>query len=836
MTATIPPTARPAADRRLKPIDDRLAGGHVKVLSVDVFDTLLWRRVAEPRDVFLLLGARLRHDGRLAGHVSAIQFAELRHEAERKARARRESATGSREIVLADIYREFPDGMFTEGFTVAARPTAELALERGLMCRDDAVVDVMRRAKAAGARVILVSDTYFGAAEIEGFLSAAGVEVPIDRLVVSCEAGRPKWRDLFSHLIRDLGIAPGDMIHLGDNPDADILPCQRLGIPAVHYDKWAFGARTRDRETPAALPARAAMIADVGDLGLTGLRSRLYHRAPPAVAPEHELFWRYGAATVAPVLASFARWVVRSAARTGAPVIYGLMREGRFLKRLIEATADHMGVALKVEELWVSRRAVIRAAFAADALDLLTEFVLLTPGRNTAEILANMGLSSDLLEQVDRTFAGFDVSQPNALLRLCDAIATHGALRERAFSCAAGLKRTLMAGLGKVIDLAGEGPLIVVDLGYMATIQTVLARILAEEKVKRPLIGLYLALNDKAIKNVLDGVDLRGYLSHDGFSGRAARILTRTPDVLEHACMCAAGSLSHFDQMGMPVLLANQRSAKQLAEMAVLQDGIMAGAAAINALLGDRDDSPAASAALQRMAASIIETAMLYPTAQEAAAIGAWKHEAKVDAMPALALNDAAIDLVGLEYGGWPVLQDAGRDHVYWPAAAFARLGSLAGEAYAQGTSDAYGPDHLDSGPMLGAVSICPDIGIGFDERRQGSVALKTNAFGRGQMSLGLKAEGPEAYVRLHLRWPTARAVVRLDRATATFTVNGVPRSVDIPNVQWAGAHDLGKGEFLIERGETVLDLAAHIPPQPHALDLELRFKYLRLDPLFAKS
>ncbi|MBM3514721.1 MAG: hypothetical protein FJX59_13565 [Alphaproteobacteria bacterium] len=815
------------ADQRIAAIDARLDDGRIKVLSVDVFDTLLWRCVPEPFDVFLLLGRALKNDGLLAGDLSAVQFAELRREAEKTARARREAATGSREIVLADIYSELPDFLFAEEFARSRRIARELDLERGLMCLDIELADLMRRAKARGVKVHLVSDTYFGAAEISGFVAAVGATVAdiCDDVIVSCEAGRPKWRDLFPHLLKSWTVAAVDVTHVGDKIEADVLPAQRAGINAVHYDKWSV-PRMETREWPQALGARAERLADAGDLGLTGLRARLYHRGG-------DPFWRYGAAILAPVLAAFARWIVRSAAAAGVTTVYGIMREGRFLKRVIEAAARDLGVALTVDELWLSRRAVIRAAFGPETPELLTEFVLLTPGRTTDEILANMGLS-----RAEPALAGFDIGAPNALMQLCQVIARDAAVRTKVFAWAAMLRANLLNGLGRVIDLGATSPLIVVDLGYMATIQAVLGKILKAAGHRRAVSGFYFALNEKAVGNILGGTDARAYLTQGGYAAGAVKALTRTTDVLEHACMCNEGTLSHYDAAGAPVLIANQRSATQLEQMSAMQYGIMAGVAAINALIGRRDEAPEAAASLQSNVAAIIEAAMLYPTSEEATSIGAWKHEAKVDAMPAVAFTDLAFDATELEYGGWDALQRLGRDQVYWPAAALHRLGTKAVEAYAGGATGAYSSSVLNADPLLGVIQICPDLGIGFDERRQGAVPLAVNAFGRGVVAATLKGPTPEAYVKLRLRWPAARAAIGIDRVVVHFDADGGRRSVTLggPEIAWSGGEAAGGARIVGGAAETVLDLSRHVPPGPHGLDLEVRFKYLRLDPLFATS
>ena len=96
------------ADKRLQALTDDLASGRYRVLSLDVFDTLLWRRVPEPRDLFFQIGNELLSQNLLLSWVSVAQFVELREAAEKAARAQAEAQTGSREVLLADIYSALP--------------------------------------------------------------------------------------------------------------------------------------------------------------------------------------------------------------------------------------------------------------------------------------------------------------------------------------------------------------------------------------------------------------------------------------------------------------------------------------------------------------------------------------------------------------------------------------------------------------------------------------------------------------------------------------------------------------------------------------------------------
>ncbi len=820
-------------DERLKPVETVLVAGGAKVLSLDVFDTLVWRRVPEPFDVYLLLGRQLAAAGKLAGHFTPQGFADLRFAAERAAREKVQAVTGYREIKLADIYAQLPDHVFAAGFDNAARIQFELACERDVLVLDADIVVLMKTAKTAGVRVILVSDTYFTGAQLLGFLAHLGVpDGLIDKAYVSCEMGKPKYRDLFDVVLRQEAVAPADMLHVGDTVEADINPCRARGIAVAAYDKWGFSPRILSYEFhpgPHGRAQRAALLGDSGDFGLTGLRSRLAHRAPPILAKDLKPYWSYGAAVLAPVFAAFARWVVGESQSLGAHRIYGLMREGRFLKRVVEAAAQQLGVALTVEELWLSRRAVVRAALTADDLSLLPEAILLTPGNTTDEILTGLGLTRDDLKGL---LPAFDKTHVDAVGALSRAIIGTPKLKDKVLATSADLRANLLKGLAKHAGF--EKGAVLLDLGYAATIQSVLARILAREGRDTKLTGLYLALNDKAAGHIRGGADLRAFFAGEGFMGATAALLSRTPDVLEHACMCKEGSLAGYDDTGVPQLLPNQRDDAQLLQMEVMQDGIMAGIAAINPLLGDLGRTPSTSPTLQAQSARIIAGALLHPTRAEVAAVGAWKHEANFDLADQRRLIDLGFDPKDLEYRGWPALQELGRHQVYWPAAALSAADPFIGGVFSGGADEAYSTEHLTSGPLLGAVMIAPDLGIGFDAKRQGAMPLAVNAFGRGHIQVIVKPFGPEAYKRLRFTWPNARAVVQIDTVGAVYLGETERRAAKVGPVQWSGTSEVPGARMTAPGtpGEAVVELDAP-PAWAHALEITLRFKYLRLDPMF---
>jgi len=94
----MPSPTRPgpaATDARLVEAVELVIGGDVSVLSLDVFDTLLWRKVPEPMAAFALLGARLHDTGVLARDLDIGGFAELRSRAESAARSSARPVAGA---------------------------------------------------------------------------------------------------------------------------------------------------------------------------------------------------------------------------------------------------------------------------------------------------------------------------------------------------------------------------------------------------------------------------------------------------------------------------------------------------------------------------------------------------------------------------------------------------------------------------------------------------------------------------------------------------------------------------------------------------------------------
>lgn len=819
-------------DHRLVPLAQDLTDKKYDVLSLDIFDTLLWRRVPEPTDIFTQVGVRLLDQGHLNHSVSITQFADLRAAAEKQTRSIAEAHTGSREVLLEDVYEVMPSHVFTSADSLATAVKVEVACEQSAMMLDHEVVALMGVARGQDVGVVLTSDTYFTRAQLLQFLIGAGLDeadIP-ETLYISNEHGRPKWRDLFDGILAELAVPPERMVHVGDNVDADVRPCALRNIASVFYDKWSGLPRTREKELPRAPSDRSNWIVSGGDAGLTGLRSRLVHRPPTGLGTGLQSYWTYGATTLAPLFAAYATWVVDTASDQNATVL-GLMREGRFLTRLVASVARTQNTAVTNDELWLSRRAVVRAALWPDDLSLLAQAISYCPGPSTDDVLEQLGLSRADLSGVFKDPTLVDVHAPGGVQALLTAISRVPELQEKVVAHSAQLRRNLLVYLDQQEAFQGDAPVLLLDLGYAGTIQTVLQKILDYEGRPVRLAGLYVAVNSKGKERVLTGVDLRALVNDDGYESGLASLLERTPDILEHACMCPEGSLDSFDENGAPVLLPSQRSASQIAQMEAMQDGIVAGVSSILDTLGE---SVATESGFREYAANIVKQAMLYPTSQEVSTIGAWLHEANFDLADQRALADLRLDPTRLEFGGALTWSSLERHEAYWSQAALARMPALSEAATL--VAEGHPIAAFTSGATLGVLSIVPDLGVGPETRQAVTVPLSVSVLGRGELQVQIKPMGPNAYQAVHIQWPATRSVIEVAQCAVLFQGETEQKAEDVTQHLQA-SYDVQAIDGTLVTGpdgaKLSLDLTALTPPWPHSLDLLLRFKYLRIDRIF---
>lgn len=191
-------------------------------VSFDLFDTLLERDVDRPVDVFLRVGDNVLGAGR------GEAFQTERIAAEHDARSR--TVTG--EVTLDDIY----DVLTGRGFD---RETADRLKAEEVRCELDccfvksSMKPVFEKALADGKTVFLISDMYLPKEVIAEMAARCGYQ-GYEKLFVSNDYGVSKRSGkLFTALLDETGLAPADLVHVGDSIGADLLGARKAGVHAL---------------------------------------------------------------------------------------------------------------------------------------------------------------------------------------------------------------------------------------------------------------------------------------------------------------------------------------------------------------------------------------------------------------------------------------------------------------------------------------------------------------------------------------------------------------------------------------------------------------------------
>ncbi|MCU0949686.1 MAG: HAD hydrolase-like protein [Burkholderiaceae bacterium] len=519
----------------------------IDVLSLDCFDTLIWRATPEPPDVFCELAAPVTRMSRMV--------------AEQTARERRLVRDGLGEVTLDDIYRcALPSADADE---IGRRVAHELALEHRHCLPFGPAIALIRRAHALGKRVVVVSDTYLRTEELSSLIAAkvgADVRTMIHRIYCSSAFGQSKSQGLFKQVLADLKLPAARVLHVGDNARADVDGAVAAGIRALLL---AQGDRPLVEQWRLELAALLASDTKLRDRAVPLLPHRplLAARLPQADGPAERL----GYGTVGPIMDGFARWVRDEAraieARGSRVKLCFLMRDGYLPLMSYKAIAQADDPRAHAIEL--SRFVAFSASFSSQAdvdaylgmmsdtvrLDALARQLMFTSSE-CAGLLPAPGRAMTVHQFAER------VRRPANLRKVIERSAQ---ARERLFTY-----------LRHRIDPQPGETLLLVDVGAAGTVQNRMQSIV-ETGFGVEVEGRYLLLRD-----VPRATDRKcGYFGPDRLDGRMLESLYNYIAVIEQLCTVEQGSVVGYDAGGEPQRKAAQFPPRQVTQRRLVQQACL---------------------------------------------------------------------------------------------------------------------------------------------------------------------------------------------------------------------------------------------------------------------
>ncbi len=187
-----------------------------KVVSFDIFDTLLIRKFVRPTDLFEYIEQ----------HLSFSGFAQARIDAEKQARKK----STKEEITLAEIY----DNIASQ---YRQCKSLEVETELKFIAKNPEIYAVYQYCLKRHKQILFVSDMYLPAEFIKKMLKKCGYN-QYDYLWVSSEYGVTKnTGNLYKQAFVNKDYK--SIVHIGDNYNSDYLMPEKLGLRGIHYPKIA---------------------------------------------------------------------------------------------------------------------------------------------------------------------------------------------------------------------------------------------------------------------------------------------------------------------------------------------------------------------------------------------------------------------------------------------------------------------------------------------------------------------------------------------------------------------------------------------------------------------
>lgn len=524
-------------------------GSKIKILSLDCFDTLLWRKTVCPSDVFCIL--QNLPTFKTLGFGSSI-----REHAERRARYKKYCKESIMEVNLQEIYSEYFPTLSKEAIHELC--AYELKIEMDMCYAFPPIIELIRTAYARGLEIIIVSDTYFKEEQLQRLLSSAlppEVISMVKKIYCSSEYGVSKSNGLFGTILQSLRVSADSVLHIGDNPNADYIAARSCKIYAFQLLQQRECINDVLR-----LQATSAKMVDP-TIGATSalyspFRGMLSATKIPIDNPESII----GYASLGPIMYAFAQFIcaeveeLRNAGKR--PKIVFMMRDGYLPSLACEAfKGEPFG-----KRVCISRFASYAASFQ-NREDIIN-YLLDVGGSDRFDDICRQLLLPEIISGPIIRLARSSKNPVVDFTRLVMSTEILKIILDKSSEYRARLKHHIRKELG---GLDKDDTLVLVDLGYSGTAQKRLTPIFVEDGIE--VIGRYLI----ALRTTDWKQTRKGLMDPSKYSDNTMQTLVFYISILEQLCTSNEGSVIDYDNDGNAIYSTIQMSDQQHSKLTRIQ-------------------------------------------------------------------------------------------------------------------------------------------------------------------------------------------------------------------------------------------------------------------------
>lgn len=502
------------------------------IISFDIFDTLLMRKVLLPEDVFSIVERRL-------------EKRETPIKAFKQKRMKAQEELGLSNPDIYQIYERMQKKYRVSDEQIQQYMKMELQTEREVLVPREEMLELYRECLKAQKRVFLVTDMYLPESLLAPILKEQGI-TQYEKIYISCDRKQLKLQGLLETYKDE---TKGEKyLHIGDHLIHDGI-C--AGLAGIDYCLIASGYKMAQSTIFEDSISKAQSLEEHIMMGLC--ISHVF-RNPFLKVNNHKKLvlqkeYDYGYAICAPLIIKFALWIYETVRKEGVDDILFASRDGYLMQRLYDMIRRTVGSENMPQGIYfyTSRKAAVMTGINNEAMiNMLIEI--------------SCGMPPQKIMRERFGLAGKDIL-PYDVKKYGDSIHKYVWDHvEEIFKRAEVARQNYYKYMGKIGLHIGR------KYAFMDFVSSGTSQKSLDRMVPFELMGIYAGWNGTEETN---GVHAKAM-----FEDQNTYFLRRYK-IMETFMTSEEPSLSHFDEKGNPVFAYQDRNEKELTYVKCMQKACM---------------------------------------------------------------------------------------------------------------------------------------------------------------------------------------------------------------------------------------------------------------------
>ena len=315
--------------------------------SFDIFDTVITRKVAQPRGIFAIMQAQLCHNDEFKDFPQEVKVNFFKHRTNAEYRQRKLNylAKDDKDITFDQIYQDIKDNCYLSDTQIEQLKNLELQTEYDNIIPIEENVQKINALISQGKRVVLISDMYLSEDFIRKLLAKTKLPNDIKIYLSSVVGFKKETGEMYSYVQKQENVDFNNWYHLGDNEYSDYKQALYAGINSelYHYvELKAYEDNILRGQFDS--PFVQLMIGCAKNLRLQNYKK----------SDKFDL----GASLAGPIFYPYVSWLIEQAQKRGIKLLYFLARDGYILQKFADIIIKKRNLDIKTQYVYGSKKQI----------------------------------------------------------------------------------------------------------------------------------------------------------------------------------------------------------------------------------------------------------------------------------------------------------------------------------------------------------------------------------------------------------------------------------------------------------------------------------------------